>query len=1274
MKLCKYLLVSLLLLCMIATPVVEKTIANGCTINLKFQQGSTEYWINNIQQSPMETAPVNRWDRLFLVVRYVTKSLPETEIAWDGEERKVTITQGISTKIELWINKSNSVVNGVSTQIDPENSEVVPFINNGRTLLPLRFISENLGAGGDDDIVWDAETKTVTINFSVPCEDEPKPVPDPVPVIRSKPEIIRDKYGVAHVFSETDAGAFYGLGYVMATDRPVETLKLYAQARGESYLYEGVTKSALNGDYKILNLKIWSSINEGFEDLPAEVQEFAISFTDGFNSALHEHENLPEWAFEITPIDPLAVAKMNAVSRAMSPLSSEISSLSRKLRTQFVLPEPRASNEWALSPNKTSTGFAYLQTDPHLSFNRHNAMMEIHLEGETFKYLGGVIPGAMVTSFFGTNGKLAWASTANQPDTADLYELKITDDYIYDGKERELDIQILTMGDGSKRKSLWSHYGPVIFNDIKNHKMYSARISTLDLNDLLSESLARTRATSIEELKKACSTLSFATINFAVATTGGDIFYYYNTRCFRRPEGLNCRRILDGSTSKTEWGELIPFDELPQELNTKGGWLQNCNVAPWFISPETSITSNFPAEICTQAKSQGIRGQLSSRLLSEKDDWDIDSLKALAMNSYSIYGERIVPTLLYAKKEKFKHEESLEIIEGLSNWDYVYDYDFEFGMAFELIVAELKKARTRIEQDSLPSWDELSAPQKKLIVNTIDSASGWLLKHYGKVNKPWSECSRLFVGDESFGIGCPSQAMQTLYHGGGTMDEDGILHVEQGSVFMMLFQMSDPVKVWSSYPISLNENPDSPNFYDAPERYANQEFKPSYFTREEVMANLVLSGKKPSPKPGIEKTPPGGTLITKVKVDGIGDIVVRCKLPENPRYPEGAPIVISSSGFFVPFQGFHTCIDTTEIGCIKVDYLWPGCEDKRLNVASDGEYDHGGPDCLRSFAEVVAFACGEVPSVDGFYISELLMVNPLTENVGIYAFSHSGVVATNVMALYGESFPNLKWFVGRENPTIDEMYPLELGYYLDDKNKTPVYNPFYNPEDYTPTTINVDYSTVGWIQNNEYPEGRPFFKMEDGRNHILSHKHPTMWDKTYYSRKLTHALLDNGALTLRDWPENVATPAEADSAWETRITAFNYPKLRSKLPNLKTMLIFQDEDHVQAAPDKPHIHQAWDGFHLTANLWCRLNPDQVYVEELHGRKLPSNRYPDTLANIEPNIWNDVRGYGYKGLSGRYNTTEVPYAGIAEMCDRERADNWSIDLNEILYEYKYYKRR
>jgi hypothetical protein len=97
-----------------------------------------------------------------LPIKWVAEPLGAS-VAWDAAERKVTVVLGTTT-VELWIGRSTARVNGSSVAIDPENPGVVPLIVSGRTMLPVRFVAEQLGAR----VEYDAADRRVTITWPGP--------------------------------------------------------------------------------------------------------------------------------------------------------------------------------------------------------------------------------------------------------------------------------------------------------------------------------------------------------------------------------------------------------------------------------------------------------------------------------------------------------------------------------------------------------------------------------------------------------------------------------------------------------------------------------------------------------------------------------------------------------------------------------------------------------------------------------------------------------------------------------------------------------------------------------------------------------------------------------------------------------------------------------------------------------------------------------------------------------------------------------------------------
>lgn len=107
----------------------------------------------------LDSPPVIKNGRTLVPIRAIIESLGGT-VGWDGAARKATVALG-SASIDLWIGKSVASVNGVQTPVDSANVNVVPEIMNGRTMLPLRFVSENLGCS----VEWADATKTITITY-----------------------------------------------------------------------------------------------------------------------------------------------------------------------------------------------------------------------------------------------------------------------------------------------------------------------------------------------------------------------------------------------------------------------------------------------------------------------------------------------------------------------------------------------------------------------------------------------------------------------------------------------------------------------------------------------------------------------------------------------------------------------------------------------------------------------------------------------------------------------------------------------------------------------------------------------------------------------------------------------------------------------------------------------------------------------------------------------------------------------------------------------------
>ncbi len=424
--------------------------------------------------------------------------------------------------------------------------------------------------------------------------------------------------------------------------------------------------------------------------------------------------------------------------------------------------------------------------------------------------------------------------------------------------------------------------------------------------------------------------------------------------------------------------------------------------------------------------------------------------------------------------------------------------------------------------------------------------------------------------------------------------------------------------------------------------------------------------------PAVDRSTRGlGTSEVYAFVPGDGGrwILARFLFPPQGRFPgppgtSMAPPVVQIATYLTPGQGFSYSPDPAPEGLLHVAFLWPGHTDVASGLSSDGVFDYGGASDLSALRHVLRFVTGQTLTADGLAVSDLgsdLGIDVIEDQTGVYAFSHPGIAATNTLALYGSELPGVKWYVGRENPTQDVTTAVELGHW-DPAVPNAALNPFYDffaHYDATDIDLGTAYAHVGWDPSGD---GRP--TIDDGLLHYVLGEHvPRMYGKRHYSVRLTQALLDTGALTLASWPGDLATPTETAANWPLRDTTGFYGGVGTEAPDLKVLLLFANDDHVQPLLDKPHIHQAWDGFVGEAGLsWVRLNPDRAYVEAVYGGAFPTA--PDQDANLPPPSWSNVRWLGYP-RSAPLSARRFPRAAMAEMADRTWFGDWSVNLTGVL---------
>ncbi|HPF48370.1 MAG TPA: stalk domain-containing protein [Caldisericia bacterium] len=138
---------------------------------LTYRLGSQKFEVDSDGFLSMDVKPVLINDRTYLPARFVTEPLGG-DVQWEETEKKVicklatppdaSVEELNYNTVELYIGKPTARVNGVEQQIDPNNSDVVPTIIDGRTMVPMRFLAESLGC----EVEWVAETKEIVLTYT----------------------------------------------------------------------------------------------------------------------------------------------------------------------------------------------------------------------------------------------------------------------------------------------------------------------------------------------------------------------------------------------------------------------------------------------------------------------------------------------------------------------------------------------------------------------------------------------------------------------------------------------------------------------------------------------------------------------------------------------------------------------------------------------------------------------------------------------------------------------------------------------------------------------------------------------------------------------------------------------------------------------------------------------------------------------------------------------------------------------------------------------------
>ncbi|HAA54777.1 MAG TPA: penicillin amidase [Myxococcales bacterium] len=564
-------------------------------------------------------------------------------------------------------------------------------------------------------------------------------------------QIIRDKWGVPHVFGKSDADAAFGLAYAHAEDDFKIIQLVLAASTGRLSLLMLNTK-AIGNDFYTSLVRVREQVDALYPKLSPKTRALLEGYAQGVNYyvARHPHEadgrlfpisgkHIAMGFVHKVPLmfnlPKVLVALRNATQKKVGqPVfsASLAPTQARQLAQARSMFASTASNAHAVHRARFRDGITRLNVNSHQPWEGPVTWYEAHVHSEEgWDAVGGLFPGAPVI-LHGHNAHLGWAMTVNKPDLIDVYKLKMhpTQPLMYqlDGQWKKLshkkaDIQIdtglFTFPFGMD--VFYSEHGPVLKT---KHGYYAIRYAGIDKAIFSVEQWYKmNKATDFESWKQAMRTHAIPMFNIVYADKD-NVFYVYNSLLPKRKQGLNYKHILPGDQSSLIWKQYVPWDALPAVHNPPSGFVQNCNATPFHATAGKGnpLPSAFQKETGIEQKNnnrstRSLQWLAGRRKLSMKDFLRMKFDLQYA-SSGPVYKAYIAPVLRSFRPKKRLEKMALSLYR---RWDRRMTMNSRAGALFLLTHYAHKKAGL------------FGGPKAKGALDAFRQAVRFMRKHYGKL-------------------------------------------------------------------------------------------------------------------------------------------------------------------------------------------------------------------------------------------------------------------------------------------------------------------------------------------------------------------------------------------------------------------------------------------------------------------------------------------------------------------------------------------------------------
>lgn len=681
--------------------------------------------------------------------------------------------------------------------------------------------------------------------------------------------IIRDNWGIPHIYAKSDPDAVFGLLYAQCEDDFKRIEMNYIEKLGRMAEVKG--RSALAEDLYIRLIIDSSDAKRDYRNSPLWLRGLMNAYADGINYYLYTHPaTKPFLLRRFEPWYPLlwTDGSIGAISTGTITPSEVGKFYLHETGSMGVLEEEEVkehltgSNGFALAPSKTESGHAILYINPHVTFYFRP---EVHVVSEQGLDVYGAVTWGQFFVYQGFNEHCGWMHTSSAVDVSDMYAEKIIRKgaklfYRYDKSEHPVVTKMITLhyteGDTLKTRSVTAYYtghGPVMAE--RDSQWISVRSYNRALKSLM-QSWLRTKSTGFESFKKTMEMRANTSNNTVFADDKGNIAYWHGNFVPRRDSSLDWSNIMDGTTSATDWHGLHSLDEIVHIYDPSSGWIQNCNSTPFTASgPSSPQKKDYPVYMAPDG--ENFRGVNAARLLSKGNGFTLDRIIATAYDPTLTAFEDLVPAAIRAYGT-LQPGDSLsdllrEPIAVLRDWDFQCGVNsvattvaVTWGRYLMPVIQRLRvggSTEDMVERTkrfaSVASPEDLLLPLLKAVRDLEGRLGGW--------RTPWGEINRYqrLTGeiDEHFDDDKPSLpvgfasslwGMLAAYNSRpfpGTKKMYGI----SGASFICAVEFGPKVRAKSLLTGGESGDPASTHFSDQALMYTTGKFKDVYFYKDDVM-------------------------------------------------------------------------------------------------------------------------------------------------------------------------------------------------------------------------------------------------------------------------------------------------------------------------------------------------------------------------------------------------------------------------------------------------------